>query len=67
MMMMYKVEFTTLAKYASHVVSTLEKKCYHFLRGIRDNLRHLLIIFCIKAFSELVERARLIYNDLSVT
>ena len=65
--MQYEAEFTALARYAPQLVGTPEDKCYRFLRGLRDGLRHPLVPFHIREFSELVERARLIENDLAVT
>ncbi|KAH0466819.1 hypothetical protein IEQ34_004057 [Dendrobium chrysotoxum] len=38
---------------------TLKEKCYHFLWGLRDILKHPLVTFHILYFFELVERARL--------
>ncbi|PKU72354.1 hypothetical protein MA16_Dca006354 [Dendrobium catenatum] len=65
--MQYEAEFTALARYAPQLVSTSAAKCYHFLRGLRDSLRQPLVPFHIFDFSELVERARLIENDLMAT
>ncbi|PKU71873.1 hypothetical protein MA16_Dca016326 [Dendrobium catenatum] len=65
--MQYEAEFTALARYAPQLVSTSAAKCYHFLRGLRDSLRQPLVPFHISDFSELVERARLIENDLIAT
>ncbi|KAI0516601.1 hypothetical protein KFK09_009278 [Dendrobium nobile] len=65
--MQYEAEFTALARYAPQLVSTSTKKCYRFLRGLRDSLRQPLVPFHISDFSELVERARLIENDLMAT
>ncbi|XP_028552889.1 uncharacterized protein LOC114580226 [Dendrobium catenatum] len=66
-MMQYEAEFTTLARYAPQLVSTSTEKCYQFLRGLRDSLRQPLVPFHISDFSELVERARYIENDLMAT
>ncbi|PKU59655.1 hypothetical protein MA16_Dca020853 [Dendrobium catenatum] len=65
--MQYEAEFTALARYAPQLVSTSAEKCYRFLRGLRDSLRQPLVPFHISNFSELVERARLIENDLMAT
>ncbi|PKU66486.1 hypothetical protein MA16_Dca018188 [Dendrobium catenatum] len=65
--MQYKAEFTALARYAPQLVSTSAERCYRFLRGLRDSLRQPLVPFHISDFSELVERARLIENDLMAT
>ncbi|KAI0493814.1 hypothetical protein KFK09_023939 [Dendrobium nobile] len=65
--MQYEAEFTALARYAPQLVSTSTEKCYRFLRGLRDSLRQPLVPFHISDFSELVERARLIENDLMAT
>ncbi|PKU62556.1 hypothetical protein MA16_Dca024687 [Dendrobium catenatum] len=65
--MQYEAEFTTLARYAPQLVSTSAERCYRFLRGLRDTLRQPLIPFRITDFSELMERARLIENDLMAT
>ncbi|PKU60379.1 hypothetical protein MA16_Dca018499 [Dendrobium catenatum] len=65
--MQYEAEFTALARYAPQLVSTSAERCYRFLRGLRDTLRQPLIPFRITDFSELVERARLIENDLMAT
>ncbi|XP_028550719.1 uncharacterized protein LOC114579636 [Dendrobium catenatum] len=63
----YEAEFTALARYAPQLVSTSAERCYRFLRGLRDTLRQPLIPFRITDFSELVERARLIENDMTAT
>ncbi|KAI0511903.1 hypothetical protein KFK09_012537 [Dendrobium nobile] len=63
----YEAKFTALARYAPQLVSTSTEKCYRFMRGLRDSLRHPLVPFHISNFSELVERARLIENDLVAT
>ncbi|KAI0501334.1 hypothetical protein KFK09_016278 [Dendrobium nobile] len=63
----YEAEFTALARYAPQLVSTSAEKCYRFLRGLRDSLRQPLVPFHIFYFSELVERARLVENDLMDT
>ncbi|KAI0492351.1 hypothetical protein KFK09_026622 [Dendrobium nobile] len=65
--MQYEAEFTALARYAPQLVSTSAERCYRFLRGLRDSLRQPLVPFHISDFSELVERARLIENDLMAT
>ncbi|XP_028554097.1 uncharacterized protein LOC114580499 [Dendrobium catenatum] len=65
--MQYVAEFTALARYTPQLVSTSAAKCYHFLRGLRDSLRQPLVPFHISDFSELVERAHLIENDLIAT
>ncbi|PKU81402.1 hypothetical protein MA16_Dca023096 [Dendrobium catenatum] len=65
--MQYEAEFTALARYAPQLVSTSAERCYRFLRGLRDTLRQPLIPFRITDFSELVERARLIENDMTAT
>ncbi|PKU85058.1 hypothetical protein MA16_Dca022294 [Dendrobium catenatum] len=65
--MQYEAEFTALARYAPQLVSTSVKKCYKFLRGLRDSLRQPLVPSHILDFSELVERARLTENDLMAT
>ncbi|PKU76268.1 hypothetical protein MA16_Dca020641 [Dendrobium catenatum] len=65
--MQCEAEFTILARYAPQLVSTSAEKCYRFLRGLRDSLRQPLVPFHIFDFSELVERARLIENDLMAT
>ncbi|KAI0492241.1 hypothetical protein KFK09_026510 [Dendrobium nobile] len=65
--MQYEAEFTTLARYAPQLVSTSAERCYRFLRGLRDSLRQPLVPFHISDFAELVERARLIENDLMAT
>ncbi|PKU80152.1 hypothetical protein MA16_Dca021327 [Dendrobium catenatum] len=65
--MQYEAEFTALARYAPQLVSTSAERCYRFLRGLRDTLRQPLIPFRITDFSELVERARLIENDMITT
>ncbi|KAI0491606.1 hypothetical protein KFK09_025866 [Dendrobium nobile] len=65
--MQYEAEFTALARYAPQLVSTSAERCYRFLRGLRDTLRQPLIPFRITDFAELVERARLIENDLMAT
>ncbi|XP_028554454.1 uncharacterized protein LOC110107285 [Dendrobium catenatum] len=49
------------------LVSTSAEKCYRFSRGLRDSLRQPLKPFHISNFSELVERAHLIENDLMAT
>ncbi|XP_028547514.1 uncharacterized protein LOC114578489 [Dendrobium catenatum] len=49
------------------LVSTSPEKCYKFLRGLQDSLRQPLVPFHISDFSELVESARLIENDLMAT
>ncbi|XP_028549039.1 uncharacterized protein LOC114579208 [Dendrobium catenatum] len=38
--MQYEAEFTALARYAPQLVNTSAEKCYRFLRGLRDSLRH---------------------------
>ncbi|KAI0512173.1 hypothetical protein KFK09_012811 [Dendrobium nobile] len=63
--MQYEVEFTALARYASHLIPTAEEKCYRFLHGLNRELRHPLVPFWIHEFFELVERARLIEIDLA--
>ncbi|KAI0502094.1 hypothetical protein KFK09_017040 [Dendrobium nobile] len=63
--MQYEIEFTALARYASHLIPTAEEKCYRFLHRLNRELRHLLVPFRIHEFSELVERARLIEIDLT--
>ncbi|KAI0510722.1 hypothetical protein KFK09_011331 [Dendrobium nobile] len=65
--MQYEAEFTALVRYAPQLVSTSAEKCYRFLRGLRDSLRQSLVPFHISDFSELVERARLIENDMMAT
>ncbi|PKU84470.1 hypothetical protein MA16_Dca002983 [Dendrobium catenatum] len=65
--MQYEAEFTALARYAPQLVNTSAEKCYRFLRGLRDSLRHPLVPFHISDFSELVEKARLIENNLTAT
>ncbi|PKU76373.1 hypothetical protein MA16_Dca000976 [Dendrobium catenatum] len=65
--MQYEAEFTALARYSPQLVSTSAERCYRFLRGLRDSLRQPLVPFHISDFSELVERARLIENDLMAT
>ncbi|PKU83236.1 hypothetical protein MA16_Dca006636 [Dendrobium catenatum] len=65
--MQYEVEFSALARYAPQLVSTYAEKCYRFLRGLRDSLRQPLVPFYSSDFSELVERARLVENDLMAT
>ncbi|KAI0513659.1 hypothetical protein KFK09_009689 [Dendrobium nobile] len=65
--MQYEAEFTALARYAPQLVSTSAKKCYRFLRGLRDSLRQPLVPFHISDFYELVERAHLVENDLMAT
>ncbi|KAI0522658.1 hypothetical protein KFK09_005043 [Dendrobium nobile] len=65
--MQYEAEFTAFARYSPQLVSTSAERCYRFLRGLRDSLRQPLVPFHISDFSELVERARLIENDLMAT
>ncbi|XP_020683951.2 uncharacterized protein LOC110100682, partial [Dendrobium catenatum] len=62
----YEAEFTALSRYAPQLISTSEEKCYRFLKGLRDSLRQPLIPLRIKEFSELVESARLLENDMEV-
>lgn len=62
--MQYEAEFTALSRYAPQLISTPDEKCYRFLHGLRHDLRHPLVPLRLREFSELVERARLIENDL---
>ncbi|PKU72216.1 hypothetical protein MA16_Dca006809 [Dendrobium catenatum] len=41
--MQYEAEFTALARYASHLISTAEEKCCRFLQGLNRELRHPLV------------------------
>ncbi|KAH0464219.1 hypothetical protein IEQ34_007005 [Dendrobium chrysotoxum] len=38
--LLYESRFTTLARYTPQLVSTLEEKCYKFLRGLIDSMCH---------------------------
>ncbi|KAH0467380.1 hypothetical protein IEQ34_004618 [Dendrobium chrysotoxum] len=57
--MKYEARFTMLVRYAAQL-------CYGFLRGLKDELRHLLVPLSIQGFFELVERARLAENNLVI-
>ncbi|KAH0448276.1 hypothetical protein IEQ34_022076 [Dendrobium chrysotoxum] len=48
------------------LVNIAEEKCYKFLRGLRDELRHPLVLLRIQNFSQLVGRVRLVENDLII-
>ena len=60
----YEAEFLALARYAPQLIPTVEERCYRFLRGLREELRHPLVPLEIRDFSRLVEKARLLENDL---
>ncbi|KAH0454699.1 hypothetical protein IEQ34_016623 [Dendrobium chrysotoxum] len=64
--MQYEDKFTALARYVPQLISIAEEKCYRFLRGLRDELRHPLLPLRIQEFLELVERTRLVENDLTI-
>ncbi|KAH0455541.1 hypothetical protein IEQ34_015573 [Dendrobium chrysotoxum] len=64
--MQYDAKFIALIRYVPQLINIVEEKCYRFFRGLRDEIQHPLVPLRIQEFFELVERAKLVENDLKV-
>ncbi|PKU59960.1 hypothetical protein MA16_Dca027688 [Dendrobium catenatum] len=65
--MLFEAEFTTLARYAPQLVHTMEDKFHRFFAGLKDAIRQPLVPLRIEDYTVLVERARMIEEDLQNT
>ena len=56
----YDICFTQLSKYGSHMIPTKRQKIKRFIRGLNDQLFHVMAAQEFSSYSVMVDRARML-------
>ena len=62
-MLLYEAKFTELAWFAPHIASNDVRKAKKFQRGLRPSIRTRMVALWLKAYSEVVETAKVVEKE----
>ena len=62
-MLQYGAKFTELAWFAPHIASNDVRKAKKFQRGLRPSIRTRMVALWLKAYSEVVETAKVVEKE----
>ena len=63
MVLQYEAKFTKLSRFAPHIVVDDVRKATKFQRGLRPSIRTRMVALRLKAYSEVVETAKVVEKE----